>query len=335
MQLPRLPHDPSALAGFYADALTSLGAVAERSWHDRLDLIAEGPAARLWNDDGSWHATELRFLPREATADRDAATDVFPGCPLTFRLAEALLTPPSLEKVSLTADAGANRVPPMEVLERLWRQQRAGTNSWQLVEPLRAAVHFSLVGLIRCEIQAVDQHWSLHRVAVSLADGRPDDGLCQALAFAGVDRETSHIQWPTIELADVVRWLRDALEQELTHSLAAIRARQETHLRRELNRIDHYFSAYEHELSERKLRGRDGALRRDQRLAAARAEHELRRADQIARHAIRILPRLDAALIVGEPAWSGRVQTTSLRAGHQWEASYIPRARRWTMRPAP
>src|SRR5437867_301656 len=92
MNLSRLTPEPGAVADFFQEALESLGAICERSWHDRLDVIAEGTAARLWREDGGLHETTLRFAPAgEAIGSRDASTDVFPGCPLTFRLAEALL----------------------------------------------------------------------------------------------------------------------------------------------------------------------------------------------------------------------------------------------------
>ena len=49
MKLNRTPHDPGELLGFYEAGLTALGALCERTWHDGLEVVAEGPAARLWN----------------------------------------------------------------------------------------------------------------------------------------------------------------------------------------------------------------------------------------------------------------------------------------------
>src|SRR5437773_3969210 len=91
MKFPRLSHDPGMLIEFFEDGLTTLGAVCERSWHDRLELMAEGRAASLWNAAGDFVEKQLCFVALDAAGGRDAETEVFPGCPLTFRLAETLL----------------------------------------------------------------------------------------------------------------------------------------------------------------------------------------------------------------------------------------------------
>jgi len=49
-------------------------------------------------------------------------------------------------------------------------------------------------------------------------------------------------------------FLRSALEADLGVELAAVRARQENYLRRELDRIEDYFATYEQELSARAAR---------------------------------------------------------------------------------
>jgi len=74
MILSRLPNDPGPLVDFYQQALEHLGAVCERTWFDRLQLVAEGRAARLWNDDGALHEAELHFPAPDTTAPRDAET---------------------------------------------------------------------------------------------------------------------------------------------------------------------------------------------------------------------------------------------------------------------
>src|SRR2546425_899071 len=163
MKLERLTHSPGTVADFYDEALTSLGALCERTWHDRLEVVAEGDSARLWNQDGSLHEIELWFPPPEDTTPREAAKEVFPGCPLTFRLAEALRPNPlALERVILNGGDGA-RPPTTDVAEKLWRAQFPETNRWRLATPFVAELHYSLVALVRCEIQAIDQHWSLRR----------------------------------------------------------------------------------------------------------------------------------------------------------------------------
>src|ERR1035437_2691561 len=105
MKIERLTHSPGIVVDFYDEGLTALGALCERTWHDRLEVVAEGDSARLWNDAGVLHEVELWFPPPDNTAPREAAKEVFPGCPLTFRLAEALRPAPlALERVVLDDD---------------------------------------------------------------------------------------------------------------------------------------------------------------------------------------------------------------------------------------
>jgi len=175
MRLERLPYQPGPAIDFYEEGLAALGAVCERTWHDRLDVLAEGNVAKLWNSDGLLHSAELHFAAADAVAARDAAREIFPGCPLTFRLAEALRPSPlALDRFILAAEA---RPPDLAVAERLWRAQFPDTQRWRLTAPLAAGFHFSLVALARCEIQAIDQRWSLHRVAVALPGGEADEVL--------------------------------------------------------------------------------------------------------------------------------------------------------------
>jgi hypothetical protein len=49
--------------------------------------------------------------------------------------------------------------------------------------PFTASNHFSLVALVHCEIQAIDQHWSLHRLALSWPDGARGEALVGSLDF--------------------------------------------------------------------------------------------------------------------------------------------------------
>jgi len=74
MKIERLAPSPGAIADFYEEALPALGAVCERTWHDRLEVVAEGTAARLWNDSGELHEVELWFPPPDNTEPRNAAT---------------------------------------------------------------------------------------------------------------------------------------------------------------------------------------------------------------------------------------------------------------------
>jgi len=332
MKLDRLAYDPGALVNFYEAGLAALGALCERTWHDRLEIVAEGGAAKLWNPEGALHEIELAFAPADATAARDAVREVFPGCPLTFRLAETLRPSPlPLERVALADELGAH-APDPAVAEKLWRRQFPDTTRWRLQAAFKRDFHFSLVALTRCEIQAIDQHWSLHRVAVSLPGGELDDSLAREFSFAQADAEmAADAAWPA---PDPERWqtlLRSALEADLAVELATVRARQENYLRRELDRIEDYFANYEKELSARAVRSasENAKIKTADRLAAAKVEHTRRRADQVARHEIRVHPHLDALLLVAEPAWRGSLKVERSRVGQTVEAFFVPRARRW------
>src|SRR5438105_9208505 len=127
MRIPRLDYDPASALAFYEESLHGLGALCERTWHDRLDVLAEGRPAKLWNEDGALHQQELLFAPADASSARDAAREVFPGCPLTFRLAELLRPSPLvLEKISLR-DTARGQIPDSQVIEKLWRTQYPAT----------------------------------------------------------------------------------------------------------------------------------------------------------------------------------------------------------------
>ena len=68
MTLERAPHNLGELLEFYEDGLSALGGLCERTWHDRLEVVAAGRAARLWNSDGALHEIELQFASAEAAA---------------------------------------------------------------------------------------------------------------------------------------------------------------------------------------------------------------------------------------------------------------------------
>ena len=331
MKLERLAYEPGALVDFYEAGLGALGALCERTWHDRLQVVAEGQPAKLWNPEGALHEIELHFVSADAASARNAAREVFPGCPLTFRLAEVLRPLPlALDRIVLAGEAKP-RPPDPAVAEKLWRAQFPETNRWRLTAPLTLDSHFSLVALARCEIQAIDQHWLLHRLAISLPGGEQDEALARELSFALADPQGLPAgDWPSAEPARWQALLRDALESELAGELASIRVRQENYLRRELERIDAYFDHYESELAARTSRGKpESKVKSADRLGAARAEHARRRADQIARHEIRVQPHLDAVLLVAEPAWRACLEVERTHVAETVEASFVPRARRW------
>jgi len=332
MNLARLPHDPGALVDFYQEALEHFGAICERTWFDRLQLVAEGRAARLWNDDGALHEAELHFPAADSTAPRDAAREVFPGCPLTFRLAELLLPSSLTLERGVLASSDRAQPPPGEVAEKRWRAQWPATGRWRLETAFKPAHHFSLLALTRCEIQAIDQHWSLHRLAVALPGGETDEELAAGLDFADFAAEIPPgLNWPACHAGQLRELLSGALDRTLATELESIRKRQENYLGRELDRIDHYFGGYARELSERAARTHreNTKLKAEDRLAAARAEHARRRADQVQRHEIRVMPRFDALLLLAEPAWQTTVMVSHHGETRAQPAHFVPRNRRW------
>jgi hypothetical protein len=332
MKIHRATHDPAELLAFYEEALTARGALCERTWYDRLEVIAEGTAAALWNAGGSLHEVELHFVPPDATAARDAAREVFPGCPLTFHLTEALRSPTLTLERFLLATGHSSGPPETAVAEKRWRAQFSDTSPWQLRTPFKPAHHFSLLALVRCEIQAIDQHWSLHRVIMSLPGGEIDDDLAREIDFQQSGGHSSgEIAWPNPDPAAWNTILQKALAKELDEDLVRVRSRQENSLRRELERIDDYFENYRRELISRTPRaGAEAAkVKTVERLAASEAEHSRRRADQIARHAIRIIPHIDALLLIAEPAWHADATVNRSRRAETISAHFIPRSRRW------
>jgi hypothetical protein len=334
MKLAKLRHDPGTLVEFFRESLESLGAVCERTWHDRLQVVAEGQAARLWNPDGQWVEKELLFPPPDETAPRQAESEVFPGCPLTFRLAEALSAEGLILNRAVIQETDRLRAPAPDVAERVWRLQVPSTSRWRQESNFAADWHCSLLALVRCEIQAIDQHWSLHRLAVSLPDGEVDEELARNLELLAVSAASaSPVVWPAADLAAWQDHLQHALEQDLDADLAAVRQRQENHLRREVNRVDDYFENYIEELTARVQRSRsnESKTKLAGRRAAARTEHERRRLDQVQRHEIRVIAHLETLLLLAEPAW----RVTLLVARHdeprRQSALWLPRTRRWSL----
>jgi hypothetical protein len=335
MKLERIPHEPGALLNLYEEGLSALGALCERTWHDRLEVIAEGKAARLWREDGALHEVELRFAAADASLARDAGREVFPGCPLTFRLAESLRPSPlPLERFVLSE--AAPHLASAAVMEKLWRAQFPDTTRWQLASPPSPVFHYSLLALARCEIQAHDQHWSLHRTALSLMDGAPDESLARDIMFEQAQAQTeTDVAWPKPEPGRWRRLFQQALQREMDAEITLVLNRQEKSLRRELERIDDYFKSYEQELTARAQRSsrENSKIKMSDRLAAAKAEHERRRHDQIARHEIRVLPHLDALLIVAEKAWRASLDLSRTPQTRTINALFVPRLRLWKLIP--
>jgi hypothetical protein len=332
VKLARLHYQPGALLEFFQESLESLGALCERTWHDRLAVVAEGRAARLWDQSGQLVEKALRFAALEDAAPRQAETEVFPGCPLTFRLAEALGAGGLALERAIVQETEKSRAPSPDVAERVWRVQFPGAGRWRQESNFAATWHCSLVALARCEIQAIEQHWSLHRLAISLPDGRPDPELGENFGLLQIAPESkAPVSWPSPDPVGWAQALQRALREDLAADIEAVRQRQENHLRRELERVDDYFADYEQELTGRIQRSRslEVKTRLAQRRAAAQAEHERRRADQVQRHEVRVIPHVDALLLLAEPAWSVSVVITAHDEQRPQPALWLPRTRRW------
>ena len=76
MKFERLIHASGTVADFYDEALASLGALCERTWHDRLEVVAEGASARLWNDANVLAMSLKRLAPDVAVEVLQAFLDV-------------------------------------------------------------------------------------------------------------------------------------------------------------------------------------------------------------------------------------------------------------------
>jgi len=223
--------------------------------------------------------------------------------------------------------------PTADVAEKRWHAQFPNITRWRMETPFRATHAFTVLAVVRCEIQAIDQHWSLHRIALTMPDGERDEDLAAKFTFAQVEpAQNAGVMWPPVSVDSVRDLLSAAVEIEMIDELSSIRARQENYLRRELDRIDNYFETYEAELTTRSKRsGSNTKLKASERLAAAKVEHARRREDQVKRHEIRIIPHIDALLFLAEPAWQTRLAFHEHNQSRSVEAIFNPRVRRWQL----
>jgi hypothetical protein len=332
MKFPKIPPRPEYLIDFFEEGLSSLGAVCERSWHDRLEVLAEGEAARLWRNEGDLFSGELHFLDGSLPEAGNPETDVFPGCPLTFQLVEALWAHHVVHSRACLSTGAVMKAPAQDVAQKLWQAQFGPCADWRVTTPFLPARVFSLVIALRCEIQATDQSWSCHRLAFTLPGGERDASLELMLEqLSPVGPVAEEPDWPAVDASAVPDWIGRALLSELAPELSKIKERQQNFLRRELSRIDSYFENYSRELHSRMRRQRkeDVIKRYADRLEATRVEHNRRRTDQIERHTIHLLPHVDATLTVAEPALVATVSCRAGRAERSTRAIFVPRTRRW------
>jgi hypothetical protein len=330
MKLEKLPYEPAGLIDFFGEGLQTLGAVCERSWHDRLQVLAENKAAKLWSDTEPLIEVELHFPPLSDASPRDATKEIFPGCPLTFRLADELRGSGLVLERAVIRFETELRAPLAETAARLWRTQFPNSARYEQLRPFVQDWGFSLMLLLRCEIQAIDQHWSLHRLALGWPGGEPDGDLATRLEFAEIFPHPAAVPWISVDPASLSTMIQKALQDELSSELGPIQTRQQQYLRRELERVDEYFDNYERELQARKSSKKDHHIRVQERLAAARQEHQRRREDQVQRHEIRVFPHLDSMLLLAEPCWRTGVKT-GFQPQEIHEALFLPRSRSWRL----
>jgi hypothetical protein len=329
MKFPKIPGRAEHLMEFFEEGLQSLGAICERSWHDRMEVLAESDAAHLWRDDEDLFSGELYFRDAGSPDSTNVETEVFPGCPLTFRLVEALWRQHlSHSKVCLSTEIGV-KAPPNDVADKLWQAQFGLHAGWQ-VAPFIQTWIFSVLAVVRGEVQANDQSWSCHRFAFTLPTGARDTSLEFSLEQLS-PVEPINADWPNLDPVLISDWIGRALGNELAAELSRIKERQQLFLRRELNRIDEYFENYGRELRERMDRQHkeESIKRYADRLEATRLEHKRRRTDQIERHTIHVVPHVDALLTVAEPAFTTRVTWRAGREEKIVPAIFVPRTRRW------
>jgi hypothetical protein len=221
------------------------------------------------------------------------------------------------------------KAPANDVAEKLWQAQFGASTGWRLA-PFIPAWSFSFVASVRCEVQAIDQTWSYHRLAFTHPAGEQDGSLEYALEQLA-RLEHSSLDWPELDPTVLSQWIARAIDNELTPELVRIKERQRLYLGRELSRIDDYFEDYSRELRDRMdHQKKDEARRRyADRLEATRVEHQRRRADQIDRHTIVVVPHLDAMLTVAEPAFRTSVTWRAGREERCAPAFFVPRTRRW------
>lgn len=95
--------------------------------------------------------------------------------------------------------------------------------------------------------------------------------------------------------------------------------------------MDDYFENYVKELTDRVARSRSSEIKTKlaERRTAARAEHERRRLDQVQRHEIRVIPHLDALLLLAEPAWRVTLLVARHAESRRLSPLWLPRTRRW------
>jgi hypothetical protein len=250
---------------------------------------------------------------------------------LTLSICETLLNQSGLHRAALRT--GERKPPDHTLVERRWNNQFSGHVRMQITTPFVAAAHFSVVAALRCEVQAVDQHWSQHRVAINLKNGESDPQLAEQLAILEPWNDPLPIDWPKLNPEQCRTGLLAALEREALPAVKSIRDRQLQYLQRELATVDRFYRDYEENLASRLNRSRSdsGRAKMQERLEAARQEHQIRRIDQIKRHEIRVNAHVDALLIIAEPSYRTRIQYVCQRREHQCNALWVPRARSWVV----
>ena len=80
MKFSRIQPRGEQLLQFFEEGLQSLGAISERPWHNRLEVLAEGETALLLQNDSELFSGELYFHDAAGPASDIRGIQVFPGC---------------------------------------------------------------------------------------------------------------------------------------------------------------------------------------------------------------------------------------------------------------
>jgi len=334
MKFDKLQPHSELLIDFFSEGLQSVGGVCERTWYDKLEVVVEGPAAKAWNPNDDVVHRELRFLAVDTESAKSAETDIFPGCPLTFQLAETLWSEtPSAFRIVCDAPSGKEK-PSAQVLRKTWDHTFGDRGSPEF-SPIVATRHFSMVFVVRLEIQSIEQHWALHRIACAWPGAWRDHNLEENLLMLAPQKAVGgeEILWPECSPDEQNKTLRQLLEG-IRDDIGPVLGRQQKYLEKELRRIDLYFTR---QIAELKSRARPtGAAKSvhtkiDERIDATRAEHARRREDQVQRHEVVVVPHVDAVTCVAEPAWQCNVRLAKNRGPALADGMFVfvPRLRRW------
>ena len=148
------------------------------------------------------------------------------------RAGESVLSQLAVHRAALRT--GEQKPPDLGLVERRWNNQFPNRVKMRMTTRFVASAHFSIVAALRYEIQAVDQHWSQHRLAINLSTGEPDPQLAEQLPILEPWNNPVPFNWPQFRQDECRKALLAALEQEAGATVKSVKDRQSKYLQREL-----------------------------------------------------------------------------------------------------